>query len=214
MKMIVRLLGVIMLIVAQIGGVVASNEKAAAPAEKFVPLFNGKDLQGWKMTGPGKFTVADGLLHTNGGMGLLWYEKKAFGDFVLQVEWKVLRPEDNSGIFLRFPEPPNDPWYAVNNGYEVQIQDMAEPKHRTGAIYSFQASTKVTSKSPGEWNLFEITVVGQKYTVVLNGEKVCEFTGSRSLKGYLGLQNHDDASRVSFRAVRVKELPSALREEK
>ena len=64
----------------------------------------------------------------------------------------------------------------------------------------------MASKPAGEWNQFQITVVGQRYTVVLNGEKVNEFDGTRGIEGYIGLQNHDLISRVSFRRVRVKEI--------
>jgi hypothetical protein len=48
--------------------------------------------------------------------------------------------------------------------------------------------------------------VGQHYTVVLNGEKANEFDGTRGSEGYIGLQNHDPISRVSFRSVKVKEV--------
>src|SRR5262245_16865161 len=68
-----------------------------------ITLFNGKDLAGWKHAGPGSFTVKDGELHTDGGMGLLWYSEKEFGDYTLSLEFKVSRKQDNSGIFVRFP---------------------------------------------------------------------------------------------------------------
>jgi hypothetical protein len=77
---------------------------------------------------------------------------------------------------------------------------------QTGSIYSFHPATRVASKPAGEWNRFDITVVGQRYTVELNGEKVNEFEGTRGAEGYIGLQNHDLISRVSFRRVRVKEI--------
>ncbi len=94
--------------------------------EKWVELFNGKDLTGWRQAGPGSFTVEDGAMVTRGGMGMLWYEQKKFRDFVLEVEWKVNHRCNNSGIFLRFPEKSDDPWYAVRNGYEIQIDDCSK----------------------------------------------------------------------------------------
>lgn len=184
----------------------AQSEKA--DQQGWISLFNGKDLTGWKMAGPGHFTVEEGALRTHGGMGLLWYSQRTFRDFVLQVEWKVTRQNDNSGIFVRFPDPGNDPWIAVRQGHEVQIQDDRDPTHRTGAIYNFAPSTKVASKPAGQWNLYEIRVVGKTYTVILNGETVCQWedTEGRPLEGYIGLQNHDENSVVYFRTIRVKEL--------
>jgi hypothetical protein len=175
---------------------------------KWIDLFNGKDLTGWRMAGKGNFTVEDHALVTHGGMGMLWYDQRKFRDFKLQVEWKVNDHCNNSGVFLRFPEKSDDPWYAVNNGYEIQIDDCDKKglMFQTGSVYSFHPAAKIASKPAGEWNRYEITVVGQHYTVVLNGEKVNEFEGERGREGYIGLQNHDPISRVSFRRVRVKEI--------
>jgi hypothetical protein len=176
--------------------------------KKWIELFNGKDLTGWRQAGPGSFVVEDGALVTRGGMGLLWYEQQKFRDFILEVEWKVNHRCNNSGIFVRFPEKSDDPWYAVRNGYEIQIDDCAKDglKHQTGAIYDISPATHVASKPAGEWNLYEIKVVGQHYTITLNGEKVNEYDGDRGREGYIGLQNHDLISRASFRRVRVREI--------
>jgi len=174
----------------------------------FTPLFDGATMDGWQQAGPSGFSVVDGVLQSSGGMGLLWYTKKQFGDFVLKVEWKVLHIDDNSGVFLRFPDPGNDPWVAVNNGYEVQIDDVGAPDgamiRKTGAIFNFAAPTKVASNPPGEWNLYEIHAVGQSYRVILNGSEVTDFTGSRSTKGFVGLQNHNGT--VTFRSATIMEL--------
>ncbi len=174
----------------------------------FTPLFDGATMEGWQQAGPNGFSVVDGTLKSSGGMGLLWYTKKQFGDFVLKVEWKVLHIDDNSGVFLRFPDPGNDPWVAVDNGYEVQIDDGGSPDgamiHKTGGIYSFAAPTKVATNPVGEWNLYEIHAVGQSYRVILNGDEVTDFTGERSTKGYVGLQNHNGT--VSFRNVKIMGL--------
>lgn len=58
----------------------------------------------------------------------------------------------------------------------------------------------------GHWNRYRIRVVGQRYTVVLNGIRVTTFRGDRSRIGYVGLQNHDPGSRVSFRRIRARAL--------
>jgi hypothetical protein len=106
---------------------------------------------------------------------------------------------------VRFPAP-STPWTAVNEGYEIQICDAADPKHNTGSVYSFQAPSKSAVKPAGEWNKYRIEVRGQKYSIFVNGELVNEFQGSRSLEGHVGLQNHDPESKVRFRYLRVTEL--------
>jgi type 1 glutamine amidotransferase len=160
---------------------------------------------GWKTAGPGGFDIEGDALVSRGGMGLLWHEKP-FKDFLLLLDWKVARREDNSGVFVRFPDPGNDPWVAVNKGYEVQICDTGSPKHRTGSIYDFQDSTGIPTGEPGTWNHLVVAAIGNRYEVRVNGRTVNRFAGDRSIEGFVGLQNHDEASRVSFRNVRVVEL--------
>jgi hypothetical protein len=177
-------------------------------SENWIELFNGKDLTGWKHIGKGDFSVEDGSLATQGGMGLLYYEARPFKDFTIEVEWKVKNECNNSGLFVRFPEKTDDPWYSVTHGYEIQIDDCDKKglKNQTGSAYDQFAATKIASKPAGEWNKYQITIVGQHYTVVLNGEKVNEFDGARGIEGYIGLQNHDATSHVSFRRIAVKEI--------
>jgi Domain of Unknown Function (DUF1080) len=182
-------------------------------SNEFTYLLNGHSIEGWCMAGPGKFVIgkSDKSLRSEGGTGLLWYTKKMYKDFVLKIDWKVSRRNDNSGVFVRFSNPDNDPWIAVNTGYEIQIDDMAmpdgNPLHKTGAIYNFAAPSKaIESKPVGQWNTFEIEVIGQKYSVTLNREKVIpEFTGNRNTEGHIGIQNHDADSHVSFKNIRIKE---------
>lgn len=194
---------------------------ALASAENWTQLFDGKDFNGWKHVGPGEFSIDDGLLHTHGGMGLLWYEPQKFGNTTIRVVFKTTGPRDNSGVYIRMPEPPPDPWYGVHNGYEVQIDAAGDDWHCTGAIYSLSKATARAQKPAGEWNTMEIVLQGQKTTVFLNGEKVNEFTGNQPVpsrkqwfepvrgprpdSGYIGLQNHDGRSNVYFKEIAVKQ---------
>ena len=146
------------------------------------------------------------VLVTSGGMGMLWYAASPFADFTLRVDYKLSKANANSGVFVRFPDPPTDPWDAVKAGYEIQICDGADPEHRTGAVYSFKAAEKAPPAKPiGEWNTYEIAVKGQDYTISLNGEVINHYVGSRGKTGFVGLQNHDDNSIVRFRNVRIKQ---------
>ena len=78
------------------------------PPAGFTALFNGKDLTGWSMVGPGRFVVENGMLKTEGGMGLLWYTGQQFGNTTLRVVFKTASPNANSGVYIRFPEKPDD----------------------------------------------------------------------------------------------------------
>jgi hypothetical protein len=176
----------------------------------FKAIFDGTSLHGWKRCGPGTFDFIDNTITSNGGMGLLWYTKKKFRDFILRVHWKTSAKADNSGVFVRFANPDDNPWIAVNTGYEIQILDEeqqdGDATHRTGAIYNFAPASRYVSNEPGEWNIFEIRAIGQNYIVILNNTRITEFRGNRQLEGFIGLQNHDANSKVSFGKIAVKEL--------
>lgn len=175
-------------------------------------IFDGKSLDGWKMSGNGTFVVLkkEKSLQSDGGLGILWYSIKEYKNFVLDLDWKVSKKGDNSGIFLRFPPLKQDPWVAVREAYEVQINDIGpNPQHMTGAIAGFAAPSNVKLKAPGEWNSMRIEVLNQSYNVFINEKKVMDFTGDRLTKGYLGFQAHDAHSKVSYRNIMVRELISS-----
>ncbi|HZG05053.1 MAG TPA: ThuA domain-containing protein [Streptomyces sp.] len=183
------------------------------PENGYTPLFDGTDTRGWKQAGPGSFTLEDGTLTSTGGMGMLWYEAKELQAYSLKLDWKTAG-DDNSGIFVGFP-PSDDPWSAVDKGYEIQIDATDAPEKTTGSVYGFQAADLEARdralNPPGEWNTYEIRVEGERLRVWLNGVKINDFTNrdpARSLRqGHIGLQNHGDGDEVSFRSIRVKELP-------
>ena len=105
--------------------------------EGWKPIWDGKTLDGWVHLGPGGFTIENGLLKSHGGMGLLWYTKRKFGTGdTLRVVFKTEKTDSNSGIFIRFPDAPKDPWYPIHFGYEVQIDNSDDDWHCTGVIYS------------------------------------------------------------------------------
>ncbi|MFE2291727.1 ThuA domain-containing protein [Streptomyces sp. NPDC059452] len=189
-------------------------EADCEPDKGYRPLFNGKTSEGWKQAGPGNFSISDGALHSEGGMGLLTYQAKELKAYSLKLDWKMAG-DDNSGVFVGFPES-DDPWSAVNNGYEIQIDATDAADRTTGAVYGFQSADIEARdrvlRPPGEWNSYEIKVQGERLRVFLNGTKINDFTNTdpaRSLKdGYIGLQNHGPDDHVSFRNIQLKELPS------
>jgi 3-keto-disaccharide hydrolase len=173
----------------------------------YMPIFDETTLNGWSMAGESTFSITDENALQSAGQGIFWYKKKKFENFVLELDWKVSNSNDNSGVFVRFSDPGNDPKTAVKSGYEIQIDDGAgNPLHQTGAIYDFSAPAKMVSNPPGQWNSMKIEVVNQFYTISINEEKVNDFIGDRLETGYIGLQSHDDESKVAFRNITVKEI--------
>ena len=77
-----------------------------------------------------------------GGMGLLWYGKQQLqSPYTIRAEWRMYADDDNSGVFIGFPDPGDDPWKPVAEGYEIQIDPTdSDPTRRTGSVYSFQAA--------------------------------------------------------------------------
>jgi hypothetical protein len=179
-------------------------------------LFDGTtaSLDGWRLAGAGSFgRQADCSIRSTGGMGLLWHTGQELGTYSLKLDWKLVK-DDNGGIFVGFPNPGNDPWVAVNQGYEIQVDASDEPDRTTGSIYTFQGAdpdaVEQALKPVGSWNSYEIRVVGQNIKVLLNGVLVNDFDSTdpaRDLaQGYVGLQNHGGGETIYYRDVRVKDL--------
>lgn len=176
-------------------------------------LFNGRDLSGWVVMHGGKWTVEDGSLVGRDGTnwttrpeqsGSWLRTERQYGDFVLDLEYQI-SPGGNSGIHFRSGLERNPSF----TGYEMQIVDDAgrEPRRgSSGALYDVVAASRNMSRPAGEWNHARITCKGHHIKVVLNGETIVDHTGDRSLRGYIGLQNHDQKSVVKFRNIRLENL--------
>ena len=201
--------------------------RAAPASEEWKQLFDGKDLDGWKHVGKGGMTVENGLIRTHGGMGLLYWDGGKVGDCVIRVVYKMRDENDNSGVFIRIPSAPTEPWMPVNKGYEVQIDNHPErggedDYHVTGTLYSLTKPLAKPGKPGPEWNTMDITLDGPRTIVEVNGQKVTDYTegepvppkkldfeperGRRPDKGYFGLQNHSDNDIVFFKEVAIKPL--------
>jgi len=173
-------------------------------------------LNGWRMAGPGGFHwLENQVVESYGGPGLFWYAEEMFDDFLLTVEWRVTKAEDNSGVFLRGPPLMDSLRPAIEQGYEVQIDDrgldprgvVGSPLHLTGAIYELAPAVRRCSRSSGEWNSFAITARGSTNAVKLNCEAVSKLENApRNQRGYIGLQNHHEGSAVQFRNLTVDHL--------
>ena len=183
----------------------------AADDAGFKPLFNGKDLTGWKLRrpdGPNSWTVKDGVLINTvnkGGHGTDLVTEEKFRDFSVRYEFMV--PDDsNSGFYLR-------------GRHEIQILgDYKSGKpaiNGNGAIYNFKAPDKFASKPGGEWQTVEATMIGDRITVTLNGMKIHDNVECRKPTGSQIDNNVDDPGpiflqgdhgTVSFRNLQIKRL--------
>ena len=172
-----------------------------------LPLFNGRDLTGWRFEfpdRPGGWSVADGILSNDKDANNI-VSTRTFDNFRLVVEYK-LEPKSNSGIYLR-------------GRYELQVLDDAgaEPS-ATGhmGIYSRVKPLVNASKPAGEWQTADITLVGNRVTVLLNGTKVHDnavidgITGGAldSDEGKPGpIMIQGDHSRIWIRRIDVTPIP-------
>ncbi len=127
-----------------------------------IPIFNGRDLSGWKASNPGnnKWQVINGLL-TNTASGANLITERAFTDFKLRVEFRVPKA-GNSGIYLR-------------GRHELQVEDshgMEPLSTHTGGVYGFLSPNENAARPAGEWQTYDVTLIGRRVTVVLNGKTV------------------------------------------
>ncbi|MBK6006609.1 DUF1080 domain-containing protein [Ramlibacter ginsenosidimutans] len=196
----------------------AIQRKSLVPETDFVALGTG-GLVGWQQVGTGRFIELGGnIIEVDGGPGILWYSRQQFEDFVLRVDFRLSSPTDNSGVFLRFPDPAGNPDIPVQQGYEVQIDNtgfnpqtnsQGDPYHRTGAIYGL-APASGSLPSIQQWHTYEIEAIGARITVRLDGQQVSQLVNaSRSPRGFIGLQAHHGGSKVQFARIRVKDLKPA-----
>ncbi len=183
----------------------------------FVPLFNGKDLAGWKATGKAEvWGAANGILFVQGGGGGWLLTEKEYDNFDLRLEFKM-PPKGNSGVALRSPLKGN-PAYV---GMEIQLLDDAswkglKPTQQTGSIYDVVPAAKVVTRPHGEWNQMRIVCQGRQVTIEVNGEKLVDANleeykkhferhpGLQRSGGHLGLQSYN--FRVEFRNIYIKPL--------
>jgi hypothetical protein len=129
---------------------------------KPVSLFNGKDLTGWHPDKPGapEWTVENGTIVKPAHAHELINDHK-FQDFKLHLEFNCGK-DANSGVYLR-------------GRYEVQIETESQaepPSHHTGGVYGFIAPNPELPRRPDVWQTYDITLIGRKVTVVLNGTTV------------------------------------------
>jgi hypothetical protein len=188
------------------------------------PLFNGKDLAGWKVfedpkKNQSKWSVTkEGWLNVKNGPGDLQTEAQ-YGDFLLQLECISNGKALNSGVFFRCVAN------EYQNGYEAQIQNGFKDNDRTkpadfgtGAIYRRVPARKVVPND-NEWFTMTVLARGNHIATWVNGYQTVDWTddrpadnnprkGSKTGAGHLSLQGHDPTTDLSFRNIGIQELKS------
>ena len=200
----------------------ANKILASKGGKGFEPIFNGKDLEGW--AGPVEgYEVVDGSLRCKSGAGGTIYFNKEYADFVARVEFKV-PPGTNNGLAIRYPGQGDTAYVGM---CELQILDDTAPKYAgkldprqyNGSVYGVVPATLGYLRPPGEWNFEEVTVVGSRIKVELNGTVILDadvaqakdfmanslHPGLLRKSGYFGLAGHNDP--VEFKDMMIRSIP-------
>jgi hypothetical protein len=189
---------------------------AFSQSGEWVELFNGKNLDGWKISeNPSSFSVVDNTIKVDGPRGHAFYDGPVgnhdFKNFELMVEVKTM-PKANSGLFIH-TEFQETGW--PSKGHEIQVNQSHGDWRKTGSVYSFK-DVRETYVQDGEWYTEHIIVKGDQITVKVNGKIINEYDESKDRTGDLGtkklssgtiaLQAHDPQSIIFYRSVKIKLL--------
>ncbi|MBX3731551.1 MAG: DUF1080 domain-containing protein [Verrucomicrobiae bacterium] len=194
-------------------------------AADFVPLFNGRDLSGWVNVNcaPGTWTMTNGVLHCTGVPTGELRTTRMYQNFILELEWRHLRPKGNAGVFV-WADALTARGQPFIRGIEVQVLDGLEGDGYTsdGDIFPIHGArmtplngrggdrafpTEKRMKPSPEWNHYRIECVDGNISLAVNGRIVTRGTDASPRKGYLCLES--EGSPVEFRNVRIRELPAA-----
>ena len=221
--------GVVVLFATTVGGQAPNTLSAADKAAGWRLLFDGTSVTGWRgfktTAPPAGWKAVDGALSRVGPGGDLMSDEE-FGDFELQLEWKISR-NGNSGIMFHVTTAGAAPY---ETGPEMQVLDNAghedgkDPKTSAGSNYALHPPVRDVTKPVGEWNQVRLIVRGPHVEHWMNGVKLLEYelwspdwearvkaskfnawSGyGRARRGHLVLQDHGDA--VAYRNIRIKPL--------
>jgi len=188
---------------------------AQGPAESgWAPLFNGKDLSGWRAYGAEKWVVENGEILGESTVGKYGYltTEKTYRDFLLRVRFKC-EGEGNYGVFLRSRITGQSETGPDIEGTQVEV----DPKRHTGGIYESGGRGWVALPTeegeraikPRDWNDLEIAIEGKHVVTRLNGVQIVDYydPAPRFKEGIVGLQLHTGGgARVHWKDIFIQEL--------
>ena len=183
------------------------------PKDDWIPLFNGKNFDGWKINEhPETFTIENGAIVVHGERAHMFYDGPVHNHDFRNFEYKatlMTTPGSNSGMYI-LTEYQADGW--PSKGFEIQVNNSHTDWRRTGSVYALK-DVKVPPAKDNEWFTQSIKVVGKTITVKVNDKVINEYTESDTVKvsrfrrGTFALQGHDPKSKVYYKEVMVKPLP-------
>ena len=196
---------------------VPSARSNAENSDGWVPLFNGKDLTGWKThpSQPGNWRVENGVLRgSRAATSYLYSERDRYQDFELHVEARI-NDSGSGGVYFRSPFgpiwPPENP--VLPQGYKAQIDGTKRDYYKTASIFdgSEQAVFNVHDPlvTPGQWFTMDLVATDNHLVVKINGSVAADYTDEmrQFASGHLALAKHDPQTTVEFRAIEIKDLP-------
>ena len=155
-------------------------------------LFNGKTLESWKIPDGGEWTVKNGKIIAKNNpekKGSILWTNESYNDFVVQLDFKMISGNIDSGIFMR-GEDKNNPQIQIGTSGSLK-RDMTGSPYVPGASYPVEAKNVNKLLRLKGWNTIKARAVNNKYTVWLNGEEVMNYTmDNANLQGPVGLQLH------------------------
>ena len=195
----------------------------------FVPLFNGRNLDGWVNVNCAATTwsVRDGMINSTGKPICELRTARMFENFILELEYQHLDPQGNAGVFI-WGDALTAPGQPFVRAIEVQVLDGRNTDNYTshGDVFAIHGA-RMTPDRPhpggwmrslpserrarpaGEWNHYRITAQNGTLKLAVNGKEVSGGYDITPRKGYIHLES--EGGRVLYRNLRVKELPPAGR---
>jgi hypothetical protein len=198
-----------------------TDPQSARDADGWISLFNGKNLDGWKLSkdNPDTFKVVDGQIVAKGKVCHLYYAGKVNDANFKNFQWKcevMTKPNSNSGMY--FHTKYQDAGFPTT-GIECQVNNSHRDPRRTGSLYQLKDVMNDSPAKDNEWFTQEVIVKGPHITVKVNDKVVNEFDWPENFKreagfkdnllgsGTFALQGHDPGSEVHYRKIMVKPLP-------
>ena len=198
--------------------IVLTSSVTAPAKKKWISLFDGKTLNGWKVGANAEtFKVEDGAIVVNGKVAHLFYDGAAgnhdFKNFELKLDVMTM-PGSNSGVYIH-TQYQESSW--PKKGYEVQVNNSQGDWRRTGGLCAVQDIKEPPAKD-NEWFTMHIVVKGKHIKISVNDKQLVDYTEPENVvrdkgmegrllsSGTIALQGHDPKSKVLYKNIKLKVL--------
>lgn len=202
-----------------LGGQLLAEDAPEGDEEGWISLFNGKDLEGWKVgENADTFSVKDGAIVVKGPVAHLFYVGDVEDHDFKNFQWKcdvMTKPKANSGMYFHTKYQEGG-W--PEKGYEVQVNATQSDNKKTGGLYAVDDVLDTAPHKDNEWFTQEVIVKGKHVIIKVNGEVTTDYTepddverpdgfkGRLISSGTFALQGHDPGSEVHYKNIMVKPL--------